>query len=703
MLIRGALLLALAAAALGTPVRAQRAAAARGRGPSAAVSEMERRESATCDLCHGDREVLRHSAPRGWNPDSLYVTPQMLEGGAHAAVPCVRCHPLPGTLPHPDEPRSAVPCGTCHAQADSLWRAGPHGGRAGRREASCVACHGSHDMLRARDLESPAGLRQLSARCVSCHTDRPLPEGDVHRNRVNCASCHGAHMIQPVHDSTTHGVPLGIAERCAACHDSVATLARTDIHGISAREMAMGRRPLGGDSAATCIACHGGHGMPPAHQLEREVRLVSRCAACHREEGETYGDTYHGRATRVGYYRAARCDDCHSAHRIFPSSDRRSATSQGQLAHTCGRCHEAASRPAFVAFHAHVKPHTLAEGPAIFGAWLLMNVLLFSVFAVFGMQTVFWLRRLLQLRWEEQRRRKALGLPPKQQRVPLDSADRGEGPYVWRFKLVHRLIHGVSVVSFFALIITGLPLRFSCAAWAPQLMGLLGGAGVAGTIHRAAGGITVLYFTAHLVHLVIIFFRTKDKKSLFWGPDSMVVQPQDLRDFAQMWKWFFNRAPYPRFARYAYNEKFHYIGAFWGIVLLGGSGLVRWFPGVATVVLPGWAFNVAAIFHSEEALLAAGFMFVIHFFNVHMRPDKFPMDGAMFTGRLRLEELAKDHALTAEAIGSLEGHPVSRRAVPDLAAPPPPRWMTIVAAVFGLGALAVGLVIVGMILWVQMC
>jgi hypothetical protein len=79
------------------------------------------------------------------------------------------------------------------------------------------------------------------------------------------------------------------------------------------------------------------------------------------------------------------------------------------------------------------------------------------------------------------------------------------------------------------------------------------------------------------------------------------------------------------------------------------------------------------------------------------------MDGTMFTGRVRIDELAHDHAETAERIGDLTGQPVSHRAIPDLPAPPPPRWVTIAAAVLGLGALAVGLVIVGMVLWVQTC
>jgi cytochrome b subunit of formate dehydrogenase len=663
-----------------------------------------RRASAQCELCHTDHEFLSRAAPRGYNPDSLMVSRAVLGRSVHANVPCLRCHPIPGLLPHPAEARTTVPCGTCHAEADSLWRAGPHGGRHGLPEASCQTCHGTHDVRPAKELERGAGGRALSQRCVVCHQDRQFQPGDVHKDKVSCAACHGAHMIQPVRDPATHGIAIGIAQRCATCHDSVAARAFHDIHGVTARAQAETPGPLHGDTAATCISCHGGHGMKPAHDLDREVGLVQRCAACHKREGETYADTYHGRATRVGNYRAARCTDCHGSHQIFPSSDPRSSTSKGRLVATCAKCHASAARPSFVSYRAHVRPHDFGDNPAVFLAWLLMNVLLFSVFAVFGVHTVLWLARLLEIRWRERERRRAAGLLDEPlERKPIDSAARGHGPFVWRFRLVHRWIHGISVVSFFALIITGLPLRFSCALWAADMMRLLGGTSTAGLVHRVAGAITLAYFTAHLVWLVVFVVRSKNKKSLFWGPDSMVPQPQDFRDFVQMFRWFFGKAPFPKFGRYGYNEKFHYFGAFWGIVLLGGSGMVRWLPGVFTHVLPGWAFNVAAIFHSEEALLAAGFMFIIHFFNVHLRPGKFPLDGVMFTGRATAEVLEEDHPLTAGGWGDVASRPVSRKAVPDLPAPPPPRWMTVAAASLGLVALAMGLVLIGMIMWVRMC
>jgi len=672
--------------------------------PARAQNAADRMASAQCEQCHADREQLARRAPPGYDPDSLFVNRGLLAGSVHAGVPCVRCHPIPGLKLHPGEPRTSVPCGTCHLREDSLWRAGPHGGRGGFREASCISCHGVHEVRPAKELERGAGAAALSARCASCHESRAFAPGDVHKDKVSCAACHGAHMIQPVRDPATHGIALGIAQRCAACHDSVAALEFSDVHGRAALAQAAVRGPLTGDTAPTCVSCHGGHGVQPAHDLGREVALVDRCAACHRREGATYADTYHGRATRLGYYRAARCTDCHGSHQIFPSSDPRSPTSVGRRVATCARCHGSAARPSFLSYRAHVHPQDFRDNPAIFGAWLLMNVLLFVTFTVFGIHTVLWLAKLLGIKWQERQRRRELGLddePPAP--VSLDSAARGKGPFVWRFKLFHRLIHGVSVVSFFALVITGLPLRFSCAAWASDMMRLLGGTHTAGLVHRTAGAVTLAYFTVHVVWLLVFVARSKNRKALLWGRDSMVPQPQDFRDFVQMFKWFFGKAPFPRFGRYGYNEKFHYFGAFWGIVLLGGSGLVRWLPDVFTRILPGWAFNVAAIFHSEEALLAAGFMFIIHFFNVHLRPGKWPMDGVMFTGRATLQVMEEDHPLTTERFGDLSAQPVSRKAIPDLPAPPPPNWMTILAATGGLLALGVGLVLVGMIMWAQLC
>ena len=41
-------------------------------------------------------------------------------------------------------------------------------------------------------------------------------------------------------------------------------------------------------------------------------------------------------------------------------------------------------------------------------------------------------------------------------------------------------------------------------------------------------------------------------------------------------------------------------------------------------------------------MLAVGFIFTIHFFNTHLRPESFPMDTVIFTGYVPEEEYKKD-------------------------------------------------------------
>ena len=110
-----------------------------------------------------------------------------------------------------------------------------------------------------------------------------------------------------------------------------------------------------------------------------------------------------------------------------------------------------------------------------------------------------------------------------------------------------------------------------------------------------------------------------------------------------MFKWFFGLGPRPTFDRWTYWEKFDYWAPFWGVTIIGASGVMLWAKSFTAAFLPGWVFNVATIFHGEEAFLAAVFLFTVHFFNNHFRPDKFPLDTVMFTGAVPLEEFRHEH------------------------------------------------------------
>lgn len=212
-----------------------------------------------------------------------------------------------------------------------------------------------------------------------------------------------------------------------------------------------------------------------------------------------------------------------------------------------------------------------------------------------------------------------------------------------RFTRKNRALHGCMVVSFLSLALTGMTLKFSYTSWAVFLSHILGGFETAGFIHRTAA---LVMFGTFITHLQDLYRQKKEKHkswlSLIFGPESLVPNRRDFREFIATMKWFVGRGNRPQYGRWTYWEKFDYFAVFWGIFIIGSTGLTLWFPIFFTRIIPGSFINVATIIHSDEALLATGFIFTVHFFNTHLRPEKFPMDTTVFTGRMTLAELRRD-------------------------------------------------------------
>ena len=229
-----------------------------------------------------------------------------------------------------------------------------------------------------------------------------------------------------------------------------------------------------------------------------------------------------------------------------------------------------------------------------------------------------------------------------------------------RFTRLNRILHIVMIVSFLSLALTGMTLKFSYTGWARVLSALFGGFESAGYVHRVAAVLMIGTFLTHVSDL----FRRKRKeygswRALLFGPDTMLFTKKDLGELLGSIRWFLGRGPRPRYGRWTYWEKFDYFAVFWGMVVIGSTGLMLWFPVLLTLLLPGWLINVATIIHSDEALLATGFIFTVHFFNTHLRPEKFPMDIVIFTGQMSLEEFKDDKPAEYEALkasGELESH-----------------------------------------------
>jgi cytochrome b subunit of formate dehydrogenase len=210
---------------------------------------------------------------------------------------------------------------------------------------------------------------------------------------------------------------------------------------------------------------------------------------------------------------------------------------------------------------------------------------------------------------------------------------------VRRFSMWTRATHATLAASVFGLVLTGMPMRYPEAFWSKPILAMCDIAGGAAFLHRmyACG-----FFAAgamHVAGLIGAFATRKIKLREIFGPDSIVPKLEDVKNVSKNMRYMQGKGPQPNFARFTYWEKFDYLAEIWGLLVIGLSGLVMWFPVSASRFLPGWVVNAALIFHAYEALLAMGFLFAIHFFNTHLRSEVFPVDPVIFSGNIPMEEI----------------------------------------------------------------
>ncbi len=228
---------------------------------------------------------------------------------------------------------------------------------------------------------------------------------------------------------------------------------------------------------------------------------------------------------------------------------------------------------------------------------------------------------------------------------------------VVRFDVHQRIQHSLMMSSFIVLALTGLPQRFSELGVSQWWVGSLGGLETVRTIHRVAATVMLADCAYHVGYL---FYRIGVQRR--FGCFRMVPTFKDLRDGLQTIRYFLGLAPEkPKFDRFNYLEKFDYWAVFWGIAIIGGSGLMLMFPVAVTRLLPGQAVSVALILHADEAILATGWILVMHMFNVHLAPWVFPFNPAIFTGKMSATRYAEDHPLEWASLEAAGAAPVDQR------------------------------------------
>lgn len=674
------LLWALAAGALAlvgalTSAHAQTGAAAASSATAAATSNAKPSTKARCLECHDDAEMKSDDGkPMGVLADDFARS-------AHRKLDCAECHDAALTVRHPKNALGPVKPQVCHDCHEDEFKAiadSVHGRRASGERAikDCTSCHGSlHTVHKSGDPASPLSAIHQIQTCGRCHEDvlenyersehaRGLLKSGLVDGAPSCSSCHGKHDVHAKDDpraKTHHGA---IGETCGSCHKSILKDWQDSAHGALLRA---------GKEGPDCASCHTPHAIKRPDTAKVRDEVADRCGTCHERVDRSFHDSFHGKSSGLGNPKAAVCSDCHTPHLNLGKSNPKSSVHPDNLAKTCGACHERVNA-AFLTFDPHADPSDPTRNRYVYWIWVGMTALLLGVFGFFGLHGLLWLQRSLvgKLRGEFPR------------------ADPS-GPHVRRFRGMQVAIHVTIVVSFLLLAATGLPLKFAEATWAAPLMALFGGPQVASWLHRFAGAVTFGYFFWHLAMVAHGLF-VKKERGLLWGPRSMVPQPVDVLDLLRMVRWFLYLGPRPKFDRFTYWEKFDYLAVFWGVAIIGVSGLMLWFPTFFTQFLPGWALNAAYVVHSDEALLATGFIFLFHFLHTHLRPESFPMDTVIFTGRMPLATFKHERPLEYErlvASGQLEAR----------LAPAPSALELRIAHLFGFSAVTVGVVLALFIFW----
>jgi cytochrome b subunit of formate dehydrogenase len=648
-----------------------------------------------CMSCHGNPKL---ETIRDGLTISLYVDTLETKSSDHRNTACAQCHT--GASPSAKRPCATivtkVDCSICHAEVVDTYKTSTHGTLVERGDPnapSCLDCHGKHGIKEHRNTTSPTYPTKVPELCAKCHREGNKAavrykgdEKDILSHYVEsihgkgllesglvvtamCTDCHTPHHELP-HDNRESSVHRdNIAKTCATCHNGIYEQYTQSIHFPDGSKT---EKPL-----PMCNDCHTAHTISRTDQEGFKLSIINQCGRCHEEVMDTYFETFHGKVSKLGYTAAAKCYDCHGAHNVLPNWNPESTLSRDNIVETCAKCHEGSHRK-FAGYLTHATHHDKDRYPVLFYTFWFMTILLVGTLTVSGIHTVLWLPRSFQMM--------------KKHKKELRSY---EGKEYLRFESLPRRLHILVIISFIGLALTGMTLKFSYLGWAQWLSRVLGGFESAGYIHRVCAVITFGYFGMHVIDL----FRRKRREGKTWrqfllGGNSMLPDLTDLREFAGSFKWFLGLGPRPQYGRWTYWEKFDYFAVFWGVMIIGSTGLVLWFPEFFTRFLPGWFINVATVIHSDEALLAVGFIFTVHFFNTHFRPEKFPMDTVIFTGRVPLEEFKVDRPREYQEM--VESGELEKRLVDPL-----PSIVVRGTRIFGWTALSIGLILIALIIYAE--
>lgn len=607
-----------------------------------ATHESKSGAAATCTDCH-----TIHA-------DTTVAGPSLVSDAA-----CASCHVKRHTL-HAAVKEGAPSCTDCHTMHDgstsfvSTVSTGPRTAQASVAAAvkKCATCHegvhpsharvegqllctGCHEM----DAKTPTATvpALLSAECKTCHT-AVHPAHEAVGKQVLCTDCHDFVTDPPLAQA---GPTL--SRHCAVCHPNAMKGLESGGHATSLTE-------AGSNSdLPTCVSCHDVHDA--SEQSEVGVRLAAtrRCIQCHSKPvmamkyglstnvATSYEDDFHGTtAELLSEHPAATgpnvlvCADCHGAHEV-------SKKPKEAISTVCAGCHKNGDRKLAGAWlgHDRIGPRNKA---AIWAIRLFYYVLIPFVLTGLLLNIVFHLA---------DQRRKGARVPDAPGVVKIRRWLSGKpGPEeatVTRFNVVERVEHLGAMVTFTTLVMTGLPQLAPTSSPANWIIRLFGGIADLRLVHRVTGFTFVALLLMHVSRGVWGILKTHRLPAI-------VPRKRDFLDTVQTVRHFLRGEPRPKLGRFDASEKFEYWGLFFGGMLMSVTGLVLIFPEFVTWFLPGIVVAAMRTMHGLEATFAVLVVLLWHSYGVIFRPDVFPLDTSIFTGKISVERMREEHELEYEEL-----------------------------------------------------
>jgi len=551
-------------------------------------------------MCHRFRGLAR--VDKEGNYRLFYVDETIFNRGPHARVSCKGCHADIEKIPH-DNAKPVDCLRSCHIEEPT-------------REI--IFTHEKVDET-LRD--------SVHALTAENGTIRSFPE-----DFPGCKDCHDIPLFRPV--SMFKTVRAGVSERaisrCVVCH-SDEHFARYYYSHVTTR-MHKSRDPR--EVVAMCSTCHADPAFAKRHDLPDVV--------------SSYLETYHGKAMLFGSSLAPDCLDCHAGHNgvheMRANTDPNSSVHPDNRASTCNKqdCHSSAT-PALASFDVHatrnISTHKLEFSVAMFFVVMTLAIL----FPILTLNMLGLLRELLPSHEAETQIERLVELAEKK-------AAREGG--IRRFTGSHRVQHVFLVVVFVILCMTGLPMKFPDASWAPAVYQLFGGIRGAPIVHRIAGVALLAGFVLHVGMILLNVTRTLARegklsvrnwiKAVLALP--MIPGPQDMRDIITLIKYVFFLSPRrPNYGRFSWKEKLEYLGLFWGIGLLGVTGALLWAESLSSHVIPGWLLNVCYLAHTYESILALAHITLVHIPGVIGMPGVSPLSSMILNGKISPRAQAEEH------------------------------------------------------------